>query len=166
MPILPLQINLSLGDPTSHQALLNAFRNASWDRSLELLHIRTIDSLAEGRRHHIGAHSKEFIRDLASAEVLIVESGDKCSIYTVRVELRVDASLVERLHLELVDGVGDDSAAIGSVVVPKYSVLGKHLSHHSSLSNDLQFDTAGVDVRSVESAGPEKPDCHSGTCPY
>ena len=73
----------------------------------------------------------------------------------------MDRSLIERLHLELRDGVVDDSSSISGIVVIENTVLRNHLSDETTLSDDLKLDGSGVDVRSVETTGAEEADCHT-----
>jgi len=92
------------------QALLYPESDGSWDILLESLLIRGIESLTESCSHNIRRHSEQLLRDLTNTEVISVERGDESSRFTVWVELSVYGSLVERLHLEFANSVGDDSS--------------------------------------------------------
>jgi len=136
--------------------------DGSRDSLLESVNISAIDSLAESSRDHIGAEGEELVSDLSSSEVLGVERGNEDGVVAVRVELGVDGSLVERCHLELVDGVLDDSSArlcvAGSV---EDAVLWDHLDLKGTLSDDLEFGGTRMNVRSVEAASFEEANCHA-----
>ena len=80
--------------------------------------------------------------------------------------LCVNTPLIERLHLEGIDGVIDKSSAIGSVVVIEYAILRKHLCHKPSLCNDLKLHRTRMNVRSVEPARPEKSNGHASASPH
>jgi hypothetical protein len=146
--------------------LLNTFRNARWNGTLEFGNIGAINSLAKSSRDHIGTHSKKLICNLSSAKVLTRESSDESSIRAIWVELRVDTSLIEGLHLEFRDSVIDDPASVGRVVVVEDAILGEHFGDETTLSDDLEFNGTGVYVWSVEAAWPKKANCHTGSGAY
>ncbi len=52
----------------------------------------------------------------------------------------MDGTQVERLHLKLVDSVGNHPSAVGSVVVLEDAVFGNHFGDKSALSHDLKLD--------------------------
>ena len=150
-------LNAALG-----KALLDTFGDASWDSGLEIIDISAIDSFSECCSDDVRAYSEQLVRDLTSSEVFAVERSDEDGWVAGRVELRVDGALVEWLHLELVDGVLDNTATAGGIAgLVEDAILGNHLGLEDALGDDLELGGAGVDVGSVEAATFQKPDCHA-----
>lgn len=148
--IEPRPLERALGDLALLQALLDAERDASGDALADGLDVFAGDGLAESGGEDVIREGKAVVGDLASAEVLAVEAGDEDHVLAVRVELGVDGALVERRHLELLDGVGDDAALAVSVDDP---VLGHHLGHQAALDDELELGAAGVHVEGVHTTG-------------
>ena len=74
----------------------------------------------------------------------------------------MDRALVERLHLELVDCIFDNTAAACDIARRiKNAVFRNHLSLKDSLNNDLKLGSARMDMRSIEAAPVQKSDCHT-----
>jgi hypothetical protein len=66
-------LNLSLGNSTLLETLLDTLGNARGDSSLELRNIGSVDRLSESSRHNIRGHGKQLIGDLASAKIFVIE---------------------------------------------------------------------------------------------
>ena len=71
--------------------------------------------------------------------------------------------MVERLHLESLDRIGDNTTAVGSNVAVKDAIFREHLSHKTTLSNDLKFDRARMNMWGVESTRSKKSNGHAST---
>lgn len=154
-------IPLSLGNATLLKARLDTLGNAGWDRGLKLCNIGSIDGLSKGSRHHIRTHSKQLISDLAGAKIFTVKACYKGRGRAVRVELGVNGALIEWLHLEGIDRIGDNSPSISGNIVVKDAVLREHLSDQPTTGNNLELSPAGVDMRCVETTGAQEADCHA-----
>jgi hypothetical protein len=73
----------------------------------------------------------------------------------------VDGALIEWLHLEGIDRIGDNSPSISSNIVVKDAVLREHLGDQPTRSDNLELSAARVDMRCVETTGAQETDCHA-----
>jgi len=154
-PNLLLLSRLSLSKTALGEALFNTDGNVGWDQVPELVNITTIndDVSTDSSGDDVAWESEEVVGDLGGTEIFGVETSDEDCLTAVWVELLMDGTLWEDVHLEGADIGVDDTGAVleddGGVQVAN--------------NWDVQLGTTRMGVWGIETAWAEEAHSHTGT---
>lgn len=137
---------LSFLNSASFEAAFDPTSDAGGNRVAHCLDVFARNRLPERGGDQIIRKRDRLLDYLTSTRIFTGKGRNKNGIRTVRVELRVNRTLIKRGHLVSSNLVFDDT---GPSLAVNDAVLGHHLSNQAPFNDQLQLCRSGVRVKGV-----------------